>query len=103
MDRYGVAPLGAGIRPGAAVIRVGPSAGGRRVWLEFLRLLRLRGGVHRRVFSLGQVDAGAMTVTFLGILTAYFAAVGLLGWLGYRRTQTSADFIIAGRTLGAVV
>ena len=44
-----------------------------------------------------------MTVTFLGILTTYFCAVGLLGWLGYRRTRTSADFIVAGRTLGAVV
>lgn len=44
-----------------------------------------------------------MTLTFVAILAAYFGAVGLLGWLGYTRTRTSADFIVAGRTLGAVV
>jgi SSS family transporter len=41
--------------------------------------------------------------TFATVLTAYFASVALLGWLGYRRTRTAADFIVAGRTLGALV
>ncbi|PYR23785.1 MAG: hypothetical protein DMF98_17690 [Acidobacteria bacterium] len=37
------------------------------------------------------------------VLVSYFAAVASLGYLGYRRTRTAADFIVAGRTLGAVV
>ena len=37
------------------------------------------------------------------ILVCYFGAVGALGWLGYRRTRTAADFVVAGRTLGALV
>jgi SSS family transporter len=37
------------------------------------------------------------------VLVSYFGAVAALGWLGYRRTQTAADFIVAGRTLGALV
>ena len=37
------------------------------------------------------------------VLASYFAAVASLGYLGYRRTRTAADFIVAGRTLGAVV
>jgi SSS family transporter len=37
------------------------------------------------------------------VLLAYFAAVLTLGWFGYRRTRTAADFVVAGRTLGALV
>ncbi len=37
------------------------------------------------------------------VLVSYFAAVASLGYLGYRRTRTAADFVVAGRTLGAVV
>jgi SSS family transporter len=37
------------------------------------------------------------------VLAAYFGAVAALGWLGYRRTRTAADFVIAGRTLGPLV
>jgi SSS family transporter len=37
------------------------------------------------------------------ILLTYFAAVVTLGWFGYRRTRTAADFVVAGRTLGALV
>ena len=37
------------------------------------------------------------------VLIAYFGAVIALAWVGYRRTRTSSDFIVAGRTLGAVV
>jgi SSS family transporter len=37
------------------------------------------------------------------VLVSYFAAVATLGYLGYRRTRTTADFIVAGRTLGALV
>src|SRR5438094_8556105 len=37
------------------------------------------------------------------VLVSYFVAVASLGYLGYRRTRTAADFIVAGRTLGAVV
>lgn len=44
-----------------------------------------------------------MTPTFVAILIVYFAAVSALSWLGYRRTHTAADFIVAGRTLGAIV
>jgi SSS family transporter len=39
----------------------------------------------------------------LVVLLAYFAAVVTLGWSGYRRTRTAADFVVAGRTLGALV
>ena len=34
------------------------------------------------------------------VLVGYFGAVAVLGWLGYRRTRTAADFVVAGRTLG---
>lgn len=44
-----------------------------------------------------------MTPTFLVILVVYFAAVSAISWFGYRRTRTAADFIVAGRTLGALV
>ena len=44
-----------------------------------------------------------MTPTFVVILIVYLAAVSALSWVGYRRTRTAADFIVAGRTLGAVV
>jgi SSS family transporter len=37
------------------------------------------------------------------VLVFYFVAVACLGWLGYRRTRTAADFIVAGRSLGALV
>jgi len=37
------------------------------------------------------------------VLVGYFAAVVTLAWLGYRRTRTEADFIVAGRSLGAVL
>ena len=37
------------------------------------------------------------------VLAAYFGAVAALGWLGYRRTRTAADFVVAGRTLGPLV
>ncbi len=37
------------------------------------------------------------------VLIGYFAAVVALAWVGYRRTRTSADFIVAGRSLGALV
>ena len=40
---------------------------------------------------------------FLLVLVAYFLAVVALAWLGYRRTRTASDFIVAGRTLGALV
>ncbi len=43
-----------------------------------------------------------MSILFV-VLVSYFAAVASLGYLGYRRTRTAADFIVAGRTLGAVV
>jgi SSS family transporter len=46
-----------------------------------------------------------MTVdlTFAVVLVAYFAAVAALGWVGYRRTRTAADFIVAGRSLGPII
>ncbi len=31
------------------------------------------------------------------VIVLYVLAVGYLGWLGYRRTQTSADYLVAGR------
>jgi len=37
------------------------------------------------------------------VLGGYIAAVVVLAWFGYRRTRTSADFIVAGRSLGALV
>jgi SSS family transporter len=37
------------------------------------------------------------------VLVAYFSAVLALGWFGYRRTRTASDFVLAGRTLGALV
>ena len=37
------------------------------------------------------------------VLGGYFAAVITLAIVGYRRTRTSADFIVAGRSLGALV
>jgi SSS family solute:Na+ symporter/sodium/proline symporter len=43
-----------------------------------------------------------MTI-FALVLVGYFVAIIALGWIGYRRTRTAADFIVAGRTLGAVV
>lgn len=44
-----------------------------------------------------------MSTTLTVVLVGYFAAVVGLAWLGYRRTRTSADFIVAGRSLGALV
>jgi SSS family transporter len=44
-----------------------------------------------------------VTVTLAVVLVAYFAGVIALAIVGYRRTRTSADFIVAGRTLGALV
>lgn len=44
-----------------------------------------------------------MTATFLIVLAGYFTGVLALAWYGYRRTRTAADFIVAGRSLGAVV
>jgi SSS family transporter len=44
-----------------------------------------------------------MTTTLVAVLVAYFGAVVALAWVGYRRTQTAADFIVAGRSLGALV
>lgn len=44
-----------------------------------------------------------MTSAFWIVIVGYFAGVLTLGWLGYRRTRTAADFIVAGRSLGAVV
>jgi SSS family transporter len=41
--------------------------------------------------------------TFTFIVVAYLGAVVLIAWLSYRRTRTAADFIVAGRTLGALV
>lgn len=40
---------------------------------------------------------------FAVVLVGYFGVVIALAWLGYRRTRTAADFIVAGRTLGAMV
>ena len=37
------------------------------------------------------------------VVVAYFAAVIALAVVGYRRTQTASDFIVAGRSLGALV
>jgi SSS family transporter len=37
------------------------------------------------------------------VLGGYVAAVVALAWFGYHRTRTSADFIVAGRSLGALV
>jgi len=37
------------------------------------------------------------------VLVSYFGAVVTLAWLGYRRTRTEADFIVAGRSLGALL
>ena len=37
------------------------------------------------------------------VLVAYFSAVLALGWFGYRRTRTASDFVLAGRTLGALM
>ncbi len=37
------------------------------------------------------------------IVLTYFGAVVTLAWFGYRRTRTAADFVVAGRTLGALV
>jgi SSS family transporter len=39
----------------------------------------------------------------LFVLLIYFSAVVTLAWSGYRRTRTAADFVVAGRTLGALV
>ncbi len=44
-----------------------------------------------------------MTAAFWIVLAGYFGGVLALGWLGYRRTRTAADFIVAGRSLGALV
>jgi SSS family transporter len=44
-----------------------------------------------------------MTTPLAIVVTAYFAAVITLAIVGYRRTRTSADFIVAGRSLGALV
>ena len=38
--------------------------------------------------------------TFTVVLSVFGAR---FPWLGYRRTRTAADFIVAGRTLGALV
>jgi SSS family transporter len=40
---------------------------------------------------------------FTLVLVGYFTAVVAMAWIGYRRTRTAADFIVAGRTLGALV
>ncbi|MGE5244865.1 MAG: sodium:solute symporter family protein [Betaproteobacteria bacterium] len=40
---------------------------------------------------------------FAIVLVAYFCGIVALGWVGYRRTRTAADFYVAGRTLGALV
>src|ERR671931_1457708 len=40
---------------------------------------------------------------FLLVLLMYLAAVVTFAWFGYRRTRTAADFVVAGRTLGALV
>jgi len=37
------------------------------------------------------------------VLALYFSAVIVLAWRGYRRTKTTTDFIVAGRTLGVIV
>lgn len=41
----------------------------------------------------------AQTVGFLDIVlvVVYMLMVGYLGWLGYRRTRTTADYLVAGR------
>jgi SSS family solute:Na+ symporter/sodium/proline symporter len=44
-----------------------------------------------------------MTGALAVVLVTYFAAVLALAVVGYRRTRTSADFIVAGRSLGALV
>ncbi len=44
-----------------------------------------------------------MTVTFAVVLVGYLVAVVTLAWTGYRRTRTAADFIVAGRSLSALV
>jgi SSS family transporter len=44
-----------------------------------------------------------MTTPLAIVVTAYFAAVITLAIVGYGRTRTSADFIVAGRSLGALV
>ncbi len=42
-------------------------------------------------------------MTFVFVLVGYLVAIVALGWLGYRRTRTATDFIVAGRTLGVLV
>ncbi len=44
-----------------------------------------------------------MSLTLGLVFAGYFLAVVALARLGYRRTRTSADFIVAGRSLGALV
>lgn len=44
-----------------------------------------------------------MNVTLAVVLIVYFAGVIALAVVGYRRTRTSSDFIVAGRSLGALV
>ena len=39
-------------------------------------------------------SVGLMEVT---CVVAYLAVVAYLGWLGYRRTQSATDYLIAGR------
>ena len=33
----------------------------------------------------------------------YLVVVAYLGWLGYRRTKTAADYLIAGRSINPFV
>jgi SSS family transporter len=44
-----------------------------------------------------------MAVALAVVLAGYFAAVAALSWRGYRRTRTAADFVVAGRSLDAVL
>src|SRR5258706_11700154 len=118
LDRHGCAAGGAGIRERAAVgcshARV-VAAGLRAadavdaVRLELLRVVHVFRDVHRGVLRLGAANgstrhgAAPSLNTFTFILVAYLGAVVVIAWLGYRRTRTAADFIVAGRTLGALV
>jgi hypothetical protein len=69
------------------------------------RAAHLFGGVHRRYFvwrgnGPARHNAAPPLNTFTVVLSVFGAR---FPWLGYRRTRTAADFIVAGRTLGALV
>ena len=46
---------------------------------------------------------GSASGTFIVILVAYGAGIMGIAWWAYRRTHTEADFLVAGRSVGALV